>query len=71
MDVVFEAAWGGSQHRAGGRKMARLGGRLVLVGIPSDDQDWHESTRRRGGKGLTILMSRRMKHTIPRARFGW
>ena len=43
-----------------------LGGRLVLVGIPSDDQLQlkHSNARR---KGLTILLCRRMKHTYPRA----
>ena len=47
-------------------EMARLGGRVVLVGIPSDDRlTLKHSTARR--KGLTILMSRRMKHTYPRA----
>ena len=46
--------------------MARLGGRVVLVGIPSDDRlAMKHSTARR--KGLTILMSRRMKHIYPRA----
>ena len=46
--------------------MARYGGRLVLVGIPNDDklQLKHSVARR---KGLTIMMSRRMKHTYPRA----
>ena len=46
--------------------MSRLGGRLVLVGIPSDNQFiMQHSTARR--KGLTIRMSRRMKHVYPRA----
>ena len=46
-------------------EMARLGGRVVLVGIPSDDQiNMKHSTARR--KGLTIMMSRRMKLTYPR-----
>lgn len=46
--------------------MARLGGRLVLVGIPGDDRlAMKHSTARR--KGLTILMSRRMQHAYPRA----
>jgi L-iditol 2-dehydrogenase len=46
--------------------MARLGGRVVLVGIPSDDAMTmrHSAARR---KGLSIMMSRRMKHTYPRA----
>lgn len=64
-DVVFEAAWA-DQSIAQAAEMARLGGRVVLVGIPSDDRIlMKHSTARR--KGLTILMSRRMKHTYPRA----
>ncbi len=65
VDVAFEAAW--SDHSVEqAAEMARLGGRLVLVGIPSEDQFVikHSVARR---KGLTILMSRRMKHTYPRA----
>jgi len=65
MDVVFEAAWGAT---AIGRsvELARPGGRVVLVGIPADDQClFKHSTARR--KGLTIVFSRRMKHTYPRA----
>lgn len=64
-DVVFEAAWAGE---AVGQaiEMADLGGRVVLVGIPGDDHaEFRHSTARR--KGLTILLSRRMKHTYPRA----
>ena len=65
MDVVFEAAWGGA---AIGQavELARPGGRVVLVGIPADDQCLlkHSTARR---KGLTIIFSRRMKHTYPRA----
>ena len=47
-------------------EMARYGGRLVLVGIPPDDKlcMQHSVARR---KGLTIMMSRRMKHSYPRA----
>jgi L-iditol 2-dehydrogenase len=46
--------------------MARLGGRLVLVGIPGNNRlELNHSTVRR--KGLTICMSRRMKHVYPRA----
>ncbi|HVU13327.1 MAG TPA: alcohol dehydrogenase catalytic domain-containing protein [Phototrophicaceae bacterium] len=64
VDVSFEAAW--ADHSiAQAAEMARLGGRLVLVGIPSDDQiNMKHSTARR--KGLSIMMSRRMKHTYPR-----
>ncbi|NDJ62106.1 MAG: alcohol dehydrogenase catalytic domain-containing protein [Chloroflexi bacterium] len=65
VDVVFEAAWADESVNTAAR-MARLGGRLVLVGIPGDDnlQMQHSQARR---KGLEIMMSRRMKHTYPRA----
>jgi L-iditol 2-dehydrogenase len=65
VDVVIEAAWGGDSVGQAAA-MARLGGRVVLVGIPSDDELKlkHSMARR---KGLTILMSRRMKHVYPRA----
>ena len=65
VDVAIEAAW--SDHSVQqAAEMARYGGRLVLVGIPPDDQlRLQHSVARR--KGLTIMMSRRMKHTYPRA----
>ncbi|MDK3162014.1 zinc-binding dehydrogenase [Anaerolineae bacterium CFX9] len=64
-DVVIEAAWA-DESIAWAAEMARLGGRLVLVGIPSEDRlTMKHSTARR--KGLTIRLSRRMKHTYPRA----
>ena len=65
VDVAIEAAW--SDHSVQqAAELARYGGRLVLVGIPPDDrlQLQHSVARR---KGLTIIMSRRMKHTYPRA----
>jgi len=65
VDVVFEAAWS-DESVALAAEMVRPDGRLVLVGIPGDDRlVLKHSTARR--KGLTILMSRRMKHTYPRA----
>lgn len=65
VDVAIEAAW--ADHSVTqATEMARLGGRVVLVGIPGDDHlAMKHSTARR--KGLTILMSRRMKHAYPRA----
>lgn len=65
VDVAIEAAW--SDHSVQqAAEMARLGGRLVLVGIPGPDKmELKHSTVRR--KGLTIRMSRRMNHTYPRA----
>jgi L-iditol 2-dehydrogenase len=65
VDVVFEAAWADSTIQLAA-EMVRYGGRLVLVGIPRDDQlTMNHSTARR--KGLTIRLSRRMKHTYPRS----
>ncbi len=65
VDVAVEAAWA-DQSVEQAAEMVRLGGRLVLVGIPGDDrlQLKHSVARR---KGLTIIMSRRMKHVYPRA----
>ena len=65
VDVAIEAAWADHSVQQAA-DMARNGGRLVLVGIPPDDklQLQHSVARR---KGLTIMMSRRMKHTYPRA----
>jgi len=65
VNVVIEAAWGDSSVE-GGAEMACLGGRLIIVGISGEDRfEMKQSTARR--KGLTILMSRRMKQTYPRA----
>jgi len=65
VDVAIEAAW--SDHSVQqAAELARMGGRLVLVGIPGDDRlALKHSTARR--KGLTIRLSRRMQHTYPRA----
>jgi L-iditol 2-dehydrogenase len=65
VDAAIEAAWADDSVQQAA-DLARLGGRLVLVGIPGDDRlTLKHSTARR--KGLTILMSRRMKHAYPRA----
>jgi L-iditol 2-dehydrogenase len=65
VDVVIEAAWADHSIQQAA-EMARLGGRLVLVGIPGDNRFvMNHATARR--KGLTIRMSRRMKHVYPRA----
>ena len=65
VDVAIEAAWADhSIDQAAG--MARLGGRLVLVGIPGDDRlAMKHSTARR--KGLTVRLCRRMRHVHRRA----
>ena len=65
VDIAIEAAWG-DHSIAQAIEMLRLGGRAVLVGIPGDDSlTMKHSTARR--KGATIRLSRRMKHTYPRA----
>jgi L-iditol 2-dehydrogenase len=65
VDVAIEAAWADESINQS-IEMARLGGRLVWVGIPHDDKLVAKaSTLRR--KGLTIRMCRRMKHAYPRA----
>jgi L-iditol 2-dehydrogenase len=65
VDVAIEAAWSDSSVQQAA-DMARAGGRLVLVGIPGEDElKLKHSTIRR--KGLTIRVARRMKHTYPRA----
>jgi L-iditol 2-dehydrogenase len=65
LDVVFEAAGENAAVEAA-FESARPGSRVVLIGIPSDDRtSFAASVARR--KGLTIKLSRRMKHTYPRA----
>ena len=65
VDVVIEAAWAKESVQTA-MELARPGGTVVLVGIPYEDSvSFSHSVARR--KGLTILMSRRMKHTYPRA----
>lgn len=65
VDVAFECA--GEQAAVDDAVHAvRPGGRVILVGIPSNDRtDFSASVARR--KGLTIKVSRRMKNTYPRA----
>jgi len=65
VDVAIEAAWADHSVQQAA-EMTRPGGRVVLVGIPSDDRLLlkHSTARR---KGLTLKLCRRMKHTYPRA----
>lgn len=64
-NVAFECA-GANQAVEDAISAARPGGRVVLVGIPDDDRtSFAASVARR--KGLTIKLSRRMKHTYSRA----
>jgi L-iditol 2-dehydrogenase len=65
VDVAIEAAWADHSVQQA-MEMVRIGGRVVLVGIPGSDRvEIKHSTMRR--KGLTIRAVRRMKHTYPRA----
>ena len=66
VDVAFETAWADEATTAQAAKMARRGGKLMMVGIPREDLAVFpaHSVRR---KGLTIKYVRRMKHTYPRA----
>ena len=65
LDVVFEAA-GAAETPQQAAEMVRIGGKLVVAGIPEDDSmTLNASTIRH--KGLTIKIVRRMKHTYPRA----
>lgn len=65
VDVAFEAA--GAQGAVDDAFSAvAIGGKVILAGIPDDDQtSFTASTARR--KGLTIKLVRRMKSTYPRA----
>lgn len=65
VDVVFEAA-GNDAAIATAVQAVRPGGRVVLAGIPSNDNSaFPAATARR--KGLTLVLVRRMKEVYPRA----
>lgn len=64
-DLVIEAA-GSAEGPEQAIRLARNGGKVLLIGIPAENEfTLTASTARR--KGLTIKMVRRMKHTYPRA----
>jgi len=64
VDVAFEAGDGQSAVDAA-IAAARPGGRIVLIGIPAENQtSFTASVARR--KGLTMMMVRRMKNVYPR-----
>ncbi|MGH2353979.1 MAG: zinc-dependent alcohol dehydrogenase [Chloroflexota bacterium] len=65
VDVAIECA-GAPETPGQAVDAVRAGGRVVLVGIPSDDRiDLAAAPARR--KGVTIKLCRRMKHAYPRA----
>ncbi len=65
VDVAFEAA-GAAETPDQAARIACPGGKVVVVGIPSDDSMLMTASQVRR-KGLTIKLVRRMKHTYPRA----
>ncbi len=65
VDVAFEAAWA-AETVAQVARVARRGGKLVMIGIPREDEAIFPAHAVRR-KGLTIKYVRRMKHTYPRA----
>jgi L-iditol 2-dehydrogenase len=65
VDVAFETAGDNDAVEAAVASL-KPGGCLVLVGIPADDRTTFSASAARR-KGLTIRLSRRMKHTYPRA----
>jgi L-iditol 2-dehydrogenase len=65
VDVAFEAA-GAAETPDQAARVTRPGGKVVVIGIPSEDEmRMTASVIRR--KGMTIKLVRRMKHTYPRA----
>ena len=65
LDAAVEAAGENAAVEAA-VAAARPGARVVLAGIPAEDRiSFPASIARR--KGLTLVLSRRMKHTYPRA----
>jgi L-iditol 2-dehydrogenase len=65
VDVAIESAWADKTVNECAEAV-RYGGRVIVVGIPVEDfLTLKASTSRR--KGLTVKLSRRMKHTYPAA----
>jgi L-iditol 2-dehydrogenase len=65
VDIVVEAAWGGETVDQAVH-MAKAAGKVILIGIPREDKVAFTAGKARR-KGLTILMSRRMKYEYHRA----
>jgi L-iditol 2-dehydrogenase len=65
VDIAFEAA-GANNTPEQAAEVARPGGKVIVTGIPKDDNlSFNASVVRR--KGLTIRLIRRMAHTYPTA----
>lgn len=66
LDVVFEAAGDDGSAVETAIQMVKNGGTVVLIGIPSEDKTCFTASAARR-RGVTIKLSRRMKHTYPTA----
>ncbi len=66
LDMTFEAAGDDGSAVETAVQTTKRGGTTVLIGIPSRDETRFTASAARR-KGLTIKLSRRMKHTYPTA----
>lgn len=66
LDVSFEAAGDEGAAVETAVQTTKRGGTAVLIGIPSEDETRFTASAARR-RGLTIKLSRRMKHTYPTA----
>jgi len=66
VDVVFEATNAPSGAEAAAQ-VARIGGRIIMIGIPEGDAITFKSSALLRRKGLTMKFQRRMGHVYPRA----
>jgi len=64
VDIVIEATWGGEAVDQAVR-MAKPAGKVILIGIPRDDEVTFTASQARR-KGLSMLFSRRMKYEYRR-----
>lgn len=65
VDVAIEAA-GSNDAVEAAIDASRPGARVVLIGIPGDDRTFFTASSARR-KGLSLLLTRRMKHVYPKA----
>lgn len=66
VDVAFEAAGDDGSAVETAIHASKRGGKVVLIGIPSEDTTTFTASAARR-RGLTIMLSRRMKNTYPTA----
>jgi L-iditol 2-dehydrogenase len=66
VDVAFEAA-GARETPQQAAAVTRIGGKVIVAGIPAEEDAMILNASTIRHKGLTIKIVRRMKHTYPRA----